>query len=649
MPAASLNKRVNSSFIASLVVLAAVWAVPAGAQDVDQIPKIIDDIRSGPSIYYTPEASAYFASLGNYSVNGLSVNKDAAQRSLRAVAKLGNLTLNQARGAVPVLIDYFPKAIHVVQIRQATFSSEDKGTFEDAVSTYVMNAKNQLLLSSSLLDYNSLAMCENFIEGPYDMEMLTKQVGASGAIIQAIFNLKISFTIYAGECALSRMSGLSLGHDPSAWRQWWQNTTAAAPAPVTTTAPGVAAPYTYTVTSPNTVVITKNDYADIVVGGKYHVQLSTGDDFTGTVESRNDSSMVLETTAGKPYSFTFSLMQNYQVIELPRQKSAQQTQTAPPSAAGVQTINFDELRIRGGTNQKLEVKIANGSTFRGRVLSISEDGLKMDVDGSMISITRDMIQQIVVLQGPPQQQYYQNNQTPPAVVDRPQAGFDTLWIKSASGDRIVYGAILDEGDDYVTLKYAEGGDPHKFARNEIARIIKHSAESGENALARYAKPLSCPRDMFLVDMPPNRGSKPFFKVCVDRYEYPNRANAVPRTNIPFDEARQLCGQQRKRLCTSEEWLWACGGLDGFAYPYGNTFEQDKCNNDTRMVESSGNRTNCVSTWGGYDMAGNVFEWVLTDKSKLALMGGPFSKCQTVSPAQNADAKPQSGLRCCKSN
>ena len=53
--------------------------------------------------------------------------------------------------------------------------------------------------------------------------------------------------------------------------------------------------------------------------------------------------------------------------------------------------------------------------------------------------------------------------------------------------------------------------------------------------------------------------------------------------------------------------------------------------------------------GGYDMVGNIIEWVSASNGKMALMGGPYSKCQTISEAQNGDAKPQSGLRCCKSN
>ena len=155
--------------------------------------------------------------------------------------------------------------------------------------------------------------------------------------------------------------------------------------------------------------------------------------------------------------------------------------------------------------------------------------------------------------------------------------------------------------------------------------------------------------MVMVDMPPGRKSKPFFRVCVDRYEYPDKAGNVPRSNLSYEDAKKLCEQQGKRPCTTEEWMWACGGPDGFAYPYGKNFEQDRCNNDTRQIEPSGNRINCSSPFGVFDMVGNVFEWVTTKEGRTALMGGPFSKCQTVSPSPSSNATPQSGLRCCTSN
>jgi hypothetical protein len=602
-------RRERYSFCAAVVFGAVLFVSSAGAID-DQAAKCIADIKSGPSTYYTPEAAAYYASLGNYSVSGLSVDKEAAQRSFRAAVKLSIMDQSQARDAVPVLIDYFPRAIHVVQVRNASFSYSDQGTYDDCVSTYVMNAKNQVLLSSPFLDYSSLSQCENYVESTYETEVLSKQFNNAGAVVSAVFNLKITFTFYAGECALSHITGMSLGHDPSAWRQSWL---ASSPAPVSSApspSPSASQPYSYTVTGPNTVVITKtapavnspSSYPDIVVKGKYRISLTTGDELTGTVESRTDSSLIFETTQGKPYAFKFSLIQNYQAIETPGPSSV----SSPAAGSGNwEFLSYDELKKRAFTNPAIEVRLASGATFRGRLASINDDGLSLDVGGSTIPIAKDVIKQINAI---PASSLQKNNQ-PPQNQGQPHGLLDSVWIKNRQTDQ----------------------------------------SSADDAMARYTKPLACPGDMVFVDLPPRGNDKPFFKLCIDKYEYPNRRGAVPRSNVAFDEARSLCAQQGKRLCTAEEWAWACSGLDGLAYPYGNSFVQDQCNNDTRQIETSGNRVNCMSPFGGYDMAGNVFEWVTTQKEKLAMMGGPYSKCQTISYAQNGEGKAQTGLRCCMSN
>lgn len=542
-----------------------------GGDEADLLKKYSDDIRGGPAVYYTPEAAAYFATLGTYSVSGISVDKEAAVRSFVAATKLGGMPLAVARDAVSLLIDIFPRAIHVVRIQQARYAGE--GTFEDCVNTYVMSAKNQFILACPFLDYNSFSLCENFVASDYTTDIIDKQANKKGVIREALFNVRITFTYYAGECALSRLTGMSLGHEQAAWRSWWltaQATPPVVPAPVPV-AP--AEPSSYVVTGPNTIAIVKNTYSDIAVGGKYRVFLNTGDDLTGTVESRDDTSLVLETTDGKPYAFKFTLMQSYQVIEPPKPKPA------PPP--------------------------------------------------------------------------------PPVVVppedNRPKGPFDTLWIKNPETDNygrplpdhLYAGVIVDEGDNFVAMKSTQGASL-RFNRDEISRFVRNSSDNSDASVRRYAKPLTCPPDMVLVDMPPGRGGKPFFKVCIDRYEYPDRAGTVPRSNISYEDAVKFCEQQGKRICTAVEWSWTCGGLDGLAYPYGKTFDQERCNADTRMIEASGSRINCTSQFGVFDMTGNVFEWV-TNYGKPALMGGPFSKCQTVSPSASGNATPQSGVRCCKGN
>lgn len=628
------------TFIAAVAISFFSLVSNASALSPEQISKLIDDVKTGPAVYYTPEAAAYFASLGSYSVSALSVNKDAAIRMFIATIKLGGVPLSQTKEAVPVLIDIFPKAVHFVQIRQSRYAGE--GKFEDCVSTYVMSAKNQFMLSSPFLDYNSMSLCDAFIDAPYETEIIDKKVNKSGAITGALFNLKITFTFYAGECALSRVTGMSLGHDASAWRSWWLASSSAANTSTYSTS-------TYSTAPAATTAVPANDFADIQVGGKYRVILNTGDDFTGTVESRDASSMVFETAEGKPYSFQFTLVQSYQLIQAPPPPVPPKVKT-PANPSNAEYISYDELAKRAALHPVVDVKIANGSLFRGKLVSIDDDGLKLDVEGSMIPIAKNIVKQIITRpQG--------GNPDTASVPQKPKGPFDTLWIKNVQTDNygkpkqdLLYaGTIMDEGDNYVTLKNIEGGSPQKFSRDEITRYVRHTSGSGSESdnVARYAKPLSCPAGMALVDMPFGRKGKPFFKVCVDMYEYPNKAGNLPRTNISFDDAKKFCSEQGKRLCTSEEWMWACAGQDGLPYPYGKGFEQDRCNADTRTIPS-GEKINCSSLFGAFDMVGNVFEWV-TDKGVPALMGGPYSKCQTVSSSPNGEAKPQSGLRCCKSN
>jgi hypothetical protein len=396
-----LLRHERCSFRAAAVFAAALFVSTAGATN-EQAAKCIADIKSGPSTYYTPEAAAYYASLGNYSVSGLSVDKEAAQRSFRAAVKLSIMDQSQAHDAVPVLIDYFPRAIHVVQVRNASFSYSDQGTYDDCVSTYVMNAKNQVLLASPFLDYSSLSQCENYVESSYETEVLSKQFNNAGTVVSAVFNLKITFTFYAGECALSHITGMSLGHDPSAWRQSWL---ASSPAPAySAPSPSSSAsqPYSYTVTGPNTVVITKtappgngssSSYPDIVVKGKYRISLTTGDELTGTVENRTDSSLVFETTQGKPYVFKYSLIQSYKAVEIPGPASVS---SSPAAGSGNwEFLGYDELKKRVSENPAIEVRLANGSMFRGRLVSINDDELKVDVGGgSPIPIAKDVIKQI---------------------------------------------------------------------------------------------------------------------------------------------------------------------------------------------------------------------------------------------------------------
>lgn len=115
---------------------------------------------------------------------------------------------------------------------------------------------------------------------------------------------------------------------------------------------------------------------------------------------------------------------------------------------------------------------------------------------------------------------------------------------------------------------------------------------------------------------------------------------IPQAYLSGDEAEAACERAGKRLCSSEEWVLACEGPDGFTWPYGNTYDAATCNvtyphghpvvnlfgtnvgvwdgvsmNDPRInqqpdtVDEGGANPGCVSAWGTFDQHGNLHEWV----------------------------------------
>jgi sulfatase modifying factor 1 len=183
-----------------------------------------------------------------------------------------------------------------------------------------------------------------------------------------------------------------------------------------------------------------------------------------------------------------------------------------------------------------------------------------------------------------------------------------------------------------------------------------------------AKPgARCPPDMALV----------LEAVCVDRYEAsvverkedgsllahaPNAslsaghvymarsaAGVVPQAYLTGAEAQAACRQAGKRLCAPLEWRVACGGSEGYAFPYGPDRIPGRCHdsgvnpmlalhadaqargwgplelNDPRNIELAGTIAKtgafggCVNDYGLYDMVGNLDEW--TDDPNGTFQGG----------------------------
>jgi len=129
----------------------------------------------------------------------------------------------------------------------------------------------------------------------------------------------------------------------------------------------------------------------------------------------------------------------------------------------------------------------------------------------------------------------------------------------------------------------------------------------------------------------------------------------PVTNVTFFDAKAFCKWVGGRLPSEQEWEKAARGTDGRAYPWGNGFDPNKCNNDgtgttpVTAYERAGN----VSPFGAVDMVGNVLEWVDGETPRRAgavlLKGGAWTnyatpKNQPFDAVRHTSESPESSYR-----
>jgi formylglycine-generating enzyme required for sulfatase activity len=165
--------------------------------------------------------------------------------------------------------------------------------------------------------------------------------------------------------------------------------------------------------------------------------------------------------------------------------------------------------------------------------------------------------------------------------------------------------------------------------------------------------------------------------CIDRYEFPNKERQKPTVMKSWREAQNACQAQGKRLCGDSEWTLACEGKGRLPYPYGTKRDASACNidkphpevNEKALAdpsrrsaeveriwqgEPSGSRTACVSSYGVFDMTGNVDEWVVNESahpyksgSKGGYWGPVRDRCRPMTTAHAEEFTfYQLGFRCC---
>lgn len=130
-------------------------------------------------------------------------------------------------------------------------------------------------------------------------------------------------------------------------------------------------------------------------------------------------------------------------------------------------------------------------------------------------------------------------------------------------------------------------------------------------------------------------------------------NQTPVTNLSRETASGICHAAGKRLCTLEEWKFACLGLSRRSYSYGNAYSRNRCNVTDGAVHATGRRADCHSDLEVHDMVGNVMEWVEDlEGDRAVAAGGSFASgehtdCFTTLYFPSDARNNQIGFRCCK--
>jgi sulfatase modifying factor 1 len=118
--------------------------------------------------------------------------------------------------------------------------------------------------------------------------------------------------------------------------------------------------------------------------------------------------------------------------------------------------------------------------------------------------------------------------------------------------------------------------------------------------------------------------------------YPDFKSRHPVVAVSWDDAQRYCKWRSSKtgfdvtLPTEQEWEKAARGPYGFCYPWGNSFNAERCNvglgphGDTKRVNAF---PEGKSPYGCWDMCGNVWEWTDSwfdeSESIAVLKGGSY--------------------------
>ncbi len=123
----------------------------------------------------------------------------------------------------------------------------------------------------------------------------------------------------------------------------------------------------------------------------------------------------------------------------------------------------------------------------------------------------------------------------------------------------------------------------------------------------------------------------------------------------WPQAKALCEQRGKRLCTEDEWEKACKGPQNWSYTYGNSFVEGACPDSGYLDEYRANKhPACKSGYGVFNMGGGIVEWTSSPAGSDSFTAKPgyvgqdekSTRCAGRFERAKTFTNKNMGVRCC---
>jgi formylglycine-generating enzyme required for sulfatase activity len=148
--------------------------------------------------------------------------------------------------------------------------------------------------------------------------------------------------------------------------------------------------------------------------------------------------------------------------------------------------------------------------------------------------------------------------------------------------------------------------------------------------------------------------------CWKGKDFPKGKAKYPVVLVDWHDAAAFCAWAGKTLPSEEQWEKAARGTDGRSFPWGDEFDENKCNcwlTGIRDVTPVDKFPQGASPYGCQDMSGNVWEWTNSPRRLgYEVRGGSYFegdvrvRCYVSDdfrPWPRAEVKGRNcGFRCC---